>query len=212
MTSWGFVIIIGCAVVGFVAVSFLLEAFGGQRNDGSVEGAAAGGLPAPRKRMVVGFGLILLLMVGYAVTPSDLWNTGTQLFESGSSVLVQRADIARSRDGHFSVVAQVNGSRIAFVIDTGASTVTLTQDAAKAARLPLDDLKYSVDIETANGQTRAAAITLDTLTVGGIIEHSVSALVAQPGQLKTNLLGLSFLNRLKGWEVHEDTLIMRGYP
>ena len=67
-------------------------------------------------------------------------------------------------------------------------------------------------MDTANGRTRAASVTLDRVAIGGIVERSVPALVAQPGQLKTNLLGMSFLNRLQSWEVRGDKLVMRGYP
>ena len=56
------------------------------------------------------------------------------------------------------------------------------------------------------------AVTLDKVGVGGIVERSVPALIAQPGQLRTSLLGMSFLNRLESWEVRGDKLIMRGYP
>ncbi len=88
----------------------------------------------------------------------------------------------------------------------------LTHEAAKAAGLPLELLNYSVVVDTANGKTRAAAVTLDSIGVGGVIERSVPALIAQPGQLRTSLLGMSFLNRLESWEVRGDKLIMRGYP
>jgi aspartyl protease family protein len=88
--------------------------------------------------------------------------------------------------------------------------VVLTQDAAKAAGLPLEVLSYNVNVDTANGRTRAAAVTLDRLAVGHIEERAVPALIAQPGQLKTSLLGMTFLNRLTGWEVRGDRLVMRG--
>jgi aspartyl protease family protein len=91
--------------------------------------------------------------------------------------------------------------------------VVLTQEAArKAAGLPIEVLNYTVNIDTANGRTRAAAVTLDRLAVGGLTERSVPALVAQPGQLKNNLLGMSFLNRLQSWEVRGDRLRLRGAP
>ncbi len=121
-------------------------------------------------------------------------------------------EIARSRGGDFSVRARVNGAQIPMVLDTGASAVVLTQEAAKAAGLPLEVLTYSVNVETANGRTRAASVTLDRIAVGGIVELAVPALIAQPGQLRTNLLGMSFLNRLQGWEVRGDKLVMRAYP
>jgi aspartyl protease family protein len=121
-------------------------------------------------------------------------------------------EIVRGRTGDFQVAAQVNGSRVAMVLDTGASAVVLTQEAAKVAGLPLEVLSYSVNVDTANGRTRAAAVTLDRLAVGGIVERAVPALIAQPGQLRVSLLGMSFLNRLESWEVRGDKLVLRGYP
>ena len=98
------------------------------------------------------------------------------------------------------------------VLDTGASSVVLTQEAAKAAGLPIEVLNYTVNVDTANGRTRAAPVTLDRLAVGGLTERAVPALVVQSGQLKNNLLGMSFLNRLASWEVRGDKLRMRGNP
>jgi len=120
-------------------------------------------------------------------------------------------EIARSAGGSFAVAMQVNGARIPMVLDTGASAVVLTQDAARTAGLPIEVLNYSVHVDTANGRTRAAPVTLDRISVGGITERSVPALIAQGG-LRTNLLGMSFLNRLESWEVRGDRLLLRGYP
>jgi aspartyl protease family protein len=121
-------------------------------------------------------------------------------------------EIVRGRGGDFQVAAQVNGTRVAMALDTGASTVVLTQDAAKAAGLPLELLSYDVQIDTANGRTRAASVTLDRITVGEIVERKVPALVAQPGLLRVSLLGMTFLNRLESWEVRGDKLLLRGQP
>lgn len=121
-------------------------------------------------------------------------------------------EIARGRGGSFDVSTRVNGGTIPMILDTGASAVVLTQEAAKAAGLPLEVLNYNVTVDTANGKTRAAAVTLDSIGVGGLVERSVPALIAQPGQLRTSLLGMSFLNRLESWEVRGDKLVLRGYP
>ena len=121
-------------------------------------------------------------------------------------------EIARAANGDFEVSAQINGAPLAMVLDTGASSVVLTRDDAKAAGLPLEVLAYTAIIDTANGRTRAAPVTVDRLGVGGLVERSVAALVAQPGQLKTSLLGMSFLNRLQSWEVRGDRLLLHGYP
>ena len=124
----------------------------------------------------------------------------------------RNVEVVRGHSGDFALAAHINGARVAMVLDTGASSVVLTQEAAKAAGLPLEVLNYTVNVDTANGRTRAAAVTLDRIAVGGLIERAVPALVAQPGQLKNNLLGMSFLNRLQSWEVRGDKLRMRGTP
>ncbi|HEU5274418.1 MAG TPA: TIGR02281 family clan AA aspartic protease [Xanthobacteraceae bacterium] len=121
-------------------------------------------------------------------------------------------ELSRANTGEFRVGTEVNGVSIAMVLDTGASSVVLTHDAAKKAGLPLELLKYSVSVETANGHTLAAPVTLDRVAVRGIVEHQVPALIAQPGQLRLSLLGMSFLNRLQSWEVRGSSVLMRGYP
>ncbi len=124
----------------------------------------------------------------------------------------RNVEVVRKRSGDFALAAHINGARIPMVLDTGASSVVLTQEAAKAAGLPIEVLEYSVNVETANGRTRAAPITLDRLAIGGLTERAVPALVVQHGRLKNNLLGMSFLNRLESWQVRGDTLRMRGQP
>jgi aspartyl protease family protein len=155
----------------------------------------------------------LLLAVAYTFR-GELRELGDRLLADlvpGRPVQIGRAvEIARGRGGEFLVSTQVNDARIGMVLDTGASSVVLTPDAAKAAGLPLEVLSYSVTIETANGRARAAPVMLDRVAVGSIVERSVPALVAQPGQLRVSLLGMSFLNRLASWEVRNDHLMLRN--
>jgi aspartyl protease family protein len=162
----------------------------------------------------VAIGLVLALGYTYRMELRDVSErVMAELMPGRAAIRTARTvDIVRGRNGDFQVAAQVNGVRIAMVLDTGASAVVLTQEAAKAAGLPLEVLAYNVNVDTANGRTRAAAVTLDRVAVGDIVERQVSALIAQPGQLRTNLLGMSFLNRLESWEVRGDKLVMRGHP
>jgi aspartyl protease family protein len=120
--------------------------------------------------------------------------------------------IARGQSGEFALRAKINGVNAPMVIDTGATSVVLTYETAKAAGLPLELLEYDVDVETAGGHTKAARLTLDRLAIGKLVERSVPALVVPHGQMKTNLLGMSFLDRLESWEVHADRLMLHGYP
>ncbi len=126
---------------------------------------------------------------------------------SGRSV-----DIPRGQGGEFALHARINGVKAPMVVDTGATSVVLTYETAKAAGLPLELLEYNIDVETAGGHTKAARLTLDRLAIGKLVERSVPALVVPHGQMKTNLLGMSFLDRLESWEVREDHLMLRGYP
>ena len=120
--------------------------------------------------------------------------------------------IQRGQGGEYALRAKINGVTAPMVIDTGATSVVLTWETAKAIGLPLEMLDYDVDVETAGGHTKAARLTLDRLAVGPLVEKSVPALVVPRGQMKTNLLGMSFLDRLESWGVRADTLLLTGYP
>ena len=149
--------------------------------------------------IIVGF--VLVFVYTYR---GELRGTGervmAELMPGRAALRSERTvEIVRGRGGDYQVAAQVNGTRVAMALDTGAG-------------LPLELLSYTVQVDTANGRARAAAVTLDRLAVGSIVERSVPALIAQPGQLRTSLLGMSFLNRLESWEVRGDKLLMRGYP
>ena len=138
--------------------------------------------------------------------------TGSITGKPHSHLSAREVQIGRSHGGQFAVQVQINGVATPMVIDTGASSVVLTYETAKAAGLPLELLEYDVDVETAGGHTKAARLTLDRLAIGKLVERSVPALVVPHGQMKTNLLGMSFLDRLESWEVHADRLMLHGYP
>jgi aspartyl protease family protein len=118
--------------------------------------------------------------------------------------------IRRRWTGEFIVPGKVNGRPVTFVLDTGASAVVLTAEDAAAAGLSFTKDDYSVGVTTANGATTAAPARLDRISVGPIVERGVRALVAQPGTLRQSLLGMSFLERLKGFAVEGGRLALKG--
>jgi aspartyl protease family protein len=136
----------------------------------------------------------------------------SQMLRQRSTASAPAVQISRGQGGEFALRAKINGVTAPMVIDTGATSVVLTYETAKAVGLPLELLEYDVDLETASGHTKAARLTLDRLAVGKLVERSVPALVVPHGQMKTNLLGMSFLDRLESWEVRPDSLKLRGYP
>lgn len=163
---------------------------------------------------------VLLATVGAVVAygdPHHIVSARTvmtdMLRDPGAVLKSPRAvEIPRGQGGEFALRAKINGVTAPMVIDTGATSVVLTWETAKAAGLPLELLAYDVDVETAGGHTRAARLTLDRLAIGKLVERSVPALVVPRGQMKTNLLGMSFLDRLESWEVRSERLMLRGYP
>lgn len=118
--------------------------------------------------------------------------------------------VRRRLDGHFAVRASVNGQSMTLMVDTGASSVVLKPADAERAGVDLNKLSYTVAVDTANGMTYAAAVRLHTLAVGPLVVRNVDALVARPGSVKENLLGMSFLRRLRSYEFAKDYLTLRG--
>ncbi|MDB5608485.1 MAG: peptidase [Bradyrhizobium sp.] len=162
--------------------------------------------------------LVLIATAGAVVAYGDpnqiarASNTVSELLRKRATPPARAVQISRGQAGEFSLHAKINGVSAPMVIDTGATSVVLTYETAKAAGLPLELLEYDVDVETAGGHTKAARLTLDRLAIGKLVERSVPALVVPHGQMKTNLLGMSFLDRLESWEVRADRLMLHGYP
>jgi aspartyl protease family protein len=119
------------------------------------------------------------------------------------------AHAVRGPDGHYMFEGLAEGVALRLMFDTGASTVVLR--AQDAARLGLDPAKldYRVTVSTANGKTQAAPYLIKTLTIGGVTLRDVRALVARPGALRENLLGQSFLERLSGYAMERNRLVLR---
>jgi len=189
-------------IVALVLLAIVVLALFRQRFPNALQSAAVWALIA----------LVLVLAYTYRFELRDVSDRVLAEIIPGRAVTRgHTVEIARGTGGSFAVATQVNGARIAMVLDTGASAVVLTQEAARTAGLPLEVLNYSVHVDTANGRAWAAPVTLDKVSIGGITERSVPALITQGG-LRTNLLGMSFLNRLQSWEVRGDRLLLRGYP
>jgi aspartyl protease family protein len=110
--------------------------------------------------------------------------------------------------GHFQVEGTVNGRRIDFLVDTGASSVTLRE--GDAARLGINPAPrdYTGRASTANGTVKFAPVHLPSLEVNGIRIYDVQAAVLPDEALSTNLLGMSFLSRVRRFEMANGRLVM----
>src|SRR5437879_642957 len=98
------------------------------------------------------------------------------------------------RAGHFLLTAAVNGSPLRFLVDTGASYVTLTPEDARAAGIPASDLRFTGRVATANGEVHVAPVKLREIRLEQFTMEDVDAVVVDT-QLSVSLLGMSFLKR-----------------
>jgi aspartyl protease family protein len=116
--------------------------------------------------------------------------------------------ITPSRGGHFRVTGRVDGRRIDFMIDTGASAIALKpEDAAMLGIRPIAS-DYVAAVKTANGVIRVAPVELDTVEIEDLEVHNVAAMVLPAGVAPENLLGLSFLRRLRRFEYSDGKLVL----
>ena len=115
---------------------------------------------------------------------------------------------SKAPDGHFWAEASVNGARVRFLVDTGASIVALTPSDAQRVGLNPRALAFDATIRTAGGPVPAARIALERISVGGLEERDIDAVVLTSG-LDHSLLGMSFLERFSRVEATRDTLILR---
>jgi aspartyl protease family protein len=110
--------------------------------------------------------------------------------------------------GHFRTEGHVDGQRIGFMVDTGASVVALNETSAARFGLRPSAGEYNAKVSTANGTIKAARTRLAMLEVGGITVRDVDAMVLPDEALSENLLGLSFLSRLKRYEASKGRMLL----
>ena len=107
---------------------------------------------------------------------------------------LQTVTLAADASGHFVAEGRVNGSHVRFLVDTGATLVTLS--AAEAKRLGIDFKSGQPAVsQTANGRVLVYRVRLDSVTLGPMTLLAVDAVVHDSPGLDIALLGMSFLNR-----------------
>lgn len=120
----------------------------------------------------------------------------------------QPASIRKSADGHYWAEAKVDGKAVRFLVDTGATAVSLTLEDARRLGIDTGRLDYAYDVITADGKTRAASVRLAAISIAGARVENVDALVIEKG-LNASLLGMSYLGRLSSFEATQTALILK---
>jgi aspartyl protease family protein len=115
--------------------------------------------------------------------------------------------ISRGNDGHFWAEARVDNRRLKFVVDTGASHIALRESDAAMLGIHPTPRDYTIKVQTANGVGRAAVVQLRTVEIGDIMVRDLPALVHPDDALGVNLLGMSFLSKVR-WTHERGKLLL----
>lgn len=164
------------------------------------------------RHALIWIGIVLILVIGYSYRdvfeelPSRV---GAELTPSSPRTLEPGVvRLIMADNGHFYANSMVNGRRVRFLVDTGATSVALTRDDAIRAGIDVNELLFNQPISTANGTNFAARVRLDSIEIGDIELRRVPATVVRDG-LDQSLLGMSFLGALSGIETRGNSLILR---
>lgn len=199
-------------LIGLLALGGLYLMFSGSDYQGRKRDAV--------RHAAIWIGIALALIVAYTYREElkgVAYRVAGEVLPPGHTILIDTAPsgeqavrLRRQDSGHFVARGAANGVSLALLVDTGASTVVLKP--ADAARIGIDTstLSFTTPVSTANGTTYAAPVRLKSVSVGPLEVRDVEALVAQPGALNENLLGMSFLKRLRSYEFTGDFLTLRG--
>lgn len=129
--------------------------------------------------------------------------------DNGSSSIPSRSlSLSSDPRGHFQAEGRIEGQRIGFMVDTGASVIALNEKSAARFGLRPSRADYNANVTTANGTIKAARAKLAMVEIGGIVVRDVEAMVLPDEALSENLLGLSFLSRLKRFEYANGKMVL----
>ncbi len=110
--------------------------------------------------------------------------------------------------GHYAATFRLNGRQVDALVDTGATLVAINTSTARRIGISLNPSDFTQPVSTANGAVKAALVELDRLEIGRISLDDVQAVVLDDRALQTNLIGMSFLNRLDKFEAKDGTLLL----
>ncbi len=118
-----------------------------------------------------------------------------------------RIEVPRGPDGHYYLTLDINDAPVRFVVDTGATSMVLTQEDAKRVGLDEDDVIFYSEAMTANGLVRTAPVRLEDVALGPFHDRDVRAFVNE-GEMSKSLLGMEYLNRFARLEINNGRLIL----
>jgi aspartyl protease family protein len=141
-------------------------------------------------------------------TPALAKTTSGKASPEPAQTGIRSLSIPRDARGHFQTEGRIDGQRISFMVDTGASVIALNESSAARFGLRPSRGDYNATVSTANGTIKAARTRLAMVELGGLIVRDVEAMVLPDEALSENLLGLSFLSKLKRFEYAGGKMVL----
>jgi aspartyl protease family protein len=120
----------------------------------------------------------------------------------------RKVRLAADARGHFLADFKLNGRRVEALVDTGATAVAINASTARRIGLSLKSSDFRHSVNTANGETRAAAVMIDRIEIGRVHVENIEAVVLDDKALSGTLIGMSFLKRLDRFEVENGALLL----
>lgn len=153
-------------------------------------------------------GLIWVLIFGGIIIGFGFKDTLiSQLFPSSPITDGDSITLRKSNNGHFHALVEVNGQPIDFIVDTGASSLVLSQKDAASVGIDVESLAFTGRAYTANGVTGTASVRLEEVKMGPFRDRNVRASVNE-GALFGSLLGMDYLSRFGQITINGDRLTL----
>jgi aspartyl protease family protein len=153
------------------------------------------------------FAFLIFILLSQAPYQPELSRLTSRLGLDDQRVSGKELHVNMSPDGHFWVVASINGVRTRMLIDSGATVTAISERTARAAGVDTGTSLAQVMLRTANGVAPAQTGTVDELRVGNIVARNLK-IVTAPGLGGLDVLGMNFLSRLDSWRVQGQTLVL----
>ena len=161
-------------------------------------------------RFVFSAGLLaflIFILLQQAPYQPELSSITQRLGLDDQQVAGKELRVRMSPDGHFWVVATINGVQRRMLIDSGATVTAISDGTARAAGIDTGTGITPVMLRTANGMAPARTGSIHELRVGNIVARNLR-IVSSPGLGTIDVLGMNFLSRLESWRVEGRTLVL----
>lgn len=153
------------------------------------------------------FAFFIFILLQQAPFQPELSRLTNRLGLDDQQVAGRELHVKMAPDGHFWVIASIDGVKTRMLVDSGATVTAISEETARSARIDMGSTIAPVMLRTANGVATAEAGSIDELRVGNIVARNLKVLTA-PGLGSLDVLGMNFLSKLESWRVQGQMLIL----